>query len=453
MLLIVSTVFVMTLHTASSTDTSGAFGSVSAGDYPTIQAAMDAHPGGVVVVPPGRHEISEPLRISSDGTVLMGFGVIVQVNPAAAILEIRGVKGVRVRDLTLTRRLDGVDGAERPGLDAEECVGLELDGLKVLGNKSTASSVRLDRCSHSRVRNCDISDYKRIGIDDRTENSPYGYAFKVIDGSGIVVTRGRAIVIDGNRVVELNLLPSPELKAAHGLGQLVEGKRPTHKGPLAPKGDYANNWHQGSAIVVTDPESSDFIQVTNNYIENAAQGIDLHADHVICSHNLINGAFIGVKTMHGSRNVLISDNNLSRIDLWGICLQPGTASHRAKPATKETAAVAANLTAGIVIANNVFSDFGRGLDHFNWVDAGSHVVSLQWGPFEENPPLTDVVVIGNIAYDTESEAPDADGAKVSPRYDYAVFLDQRLDRTRFTFKGNLFHSGAKGTANFPLAPD
>ncbi len=357
---------------------------------------------------------------------------------------------MRVRDLTLTRRLDGVDGAERPGIDAEQCEDLELDGVKVPGNKSTASSVRLEGCSHSRIRNCEISDYKRVGIDDRTENGPYGYAFKVIDGSGIVVTRGRDIAIDGNRVVEFGLLPSPELKEAHGLGQLVEGKRPTHKGPLAPKGDYANNWHQGSAIVVTDPEKSDFIRVTNNYIENAAQGIDLHADHVICANNLINGAFIGVKTMHGSRNVIISNNNLSRIDLWGICLQPGTASRRSSPALEGTEAVAANVTAGIVIANNVFSDFGRGLDFFNWVGASTHVLSLQWGPFEENPPLTDVVVTGNLAYDTESEAPADAGASVAPRYDYAVFLDERLDRNRFTFRGNIFHPGAKGKANFAL---
>lgn len=429
---------------------------VSASDYPSIQAAIDANPGKMILVPDGEHRIEQALRITTDNSGLYGFGTIVQTNPAQAIIDVHAAKGVRLRDLTLTRVFtsreggrweDSVEGSDRAGVDATECDGLELESLRIVDNKSLNASIAFERCVHSRVRNCLVRNYRRLTVDDRTANEPYGYAFRVIDGMGIKAVMCRDLALESNRVLEEALLPSPELKAQNDLGRLVEGKAPTKKGPLAPQGDYANNWNQGSAIMVTAPEESDFIRVTSNYIENAAQGIDLHADHVVCSDNLINGAFIGVKSMHGARNVIISNNNLSRIDLWGVCLQPGTASHGPVAASADKPAAPMNATAGMLIANNVFSDLGRGLEHFNWKDAGTHAISLQWGPFETNPPLTDVVVTGNIVYDTERETPDS-----PPLYKLAVMLDDRLDISRFRFSGNIFHPGQNGICNRPIEP-
>src|SRR5690606_24441476 len=149
----------------------------------------------------------------------------------------------------------------------------------------------LERCVQSRVVGCSVTNYKRIAVDDRTESELYGYAFKVIDGTGILVTFSQGVQVLDNRVVENRLFPTEETKRDHGLGQLTEGRAPTKKGPLAPKGDYANNWHQGSAIVVTSPLDTSHVQVRGNYIENAAQGIDIHADHVTCSQNTIKYAF------------------------------------------------------------------------------------------------------------------------------------------------------------------
>jgi hypothetical protein len=54
---------------------------------------------------------------------------------------------------------------------------------------------------------------------------------------------------------------------------------------------------------------SDCTRLLGNHIENAVQGIDLHCDHVIVSNNIVTNAFIGMKAMHGSRNVLISGNH------------------------------------------------------------------------------------------------------------------------------------------------
>ena len=52
----------------------------------------------------------------------------------------------------------------------------------------------------------------RISIDDRTGSKDWGYAFHCIDGSGIVVTESQGTLIQGNRVIEQNLLPTPEIK-------------------------------------------------------------------------------------------------------------------------------------------------------------------------------------------------------------------------------------------------
>lgn len=49
---------------------------LDASDFPTLQAAFDALPptGGIVVVPPGNYEISEPLRIRTAETRIEGSG-------------------------------------------------------------------------------------------------------------------------------------------------------------------------------------------------------------------------------------------------------------------------------------------------------------------------------------------------------------------------------------------
>ena len=57
---------------------------------------------------------------------------------------------------------------------------------------------------------------------------------------------------------------------------------------------------------VAGPDSDNYYQVIGNYIENAPQGIDVHVDHAIVAHNIVNNAFMGMKAMHGARNVIIT---------------------------------------------------------------------------------------------------------------------------------------------------
>jgi parallel beta helix pectate lyase-like protein len=410
----------------------------NAADHPTLQAAIDANPGRMIRIPAEEYRIDAPLRITKNGTGLYGFGRVIQTNPDAAILEIEGVDDVRVHNLTLTRAA-GAQEARAHGIHAVNCTGLEIVGVHVVDNHSGHATIYLQDCREARVERCRVLNYKAVTIDDRTRSPLYGYAFRVIDGTGILVSPGRGITIQNNHVIEQRLFPTEELKREHDLGQLTDGAEPMKKGELAPKGDYANNWHQGSAIVVTSPTQTDHILVTGNYIENAAQGIDLHADHVTCTQNTIRYAFIGIKCMHGSRDVIIANNNVSHNDLWGLLMQPGTASNTAQSEKP------ANLTTANVIANNIFSDFGHGYEYFNWKGARSGVIMLDAGPLAENPPLSRIVITGNIVHNTSGD--DADAA---PRYEYALLIAQNPAPSNIRVSGNHFDPGRAGVCNVPL---
>ena len=425
----------------------------SVAGYPSIQAALDAQPGKVLYLPAGDYEVSAAVVINKSGSGLEGPGKIIQTNPDASILEVSRATDVRIAGLTLTRA-EGKKDATKHGLHMSECNRVQIDGIRVVDNRSGAGTVFFERCTNSAIRNSAVLNYKRITVDDRTESEMYGYAFKVIDGTGILVNNGQDISIVNNEVIEDNIVPNPETKAQFDLGRLCEGRKPTVKGQLAPKGDYANNWHQGSAIVVTAPEETDHILVSGNMIRHAAQGIDLHADHVTCTNNIIDRAFIGIKCMHGSRNVIISNNNVSHIDLWGIIMMPGTSSHPAEAAKDDKPARGANFTSGNIIANNIFSDFGFGDEYWNWKDNKSGVIALQSGQLKENPVMTDVIITGNIVYDSGKDQIIENGQPVTvgPRYEWAVQIDQNPAPQGLHFSNNLFHPGRSGVSNVELTP-
>lgn len=421
--------------------------------YASIQEAIDANPGRMMYVPAGEYPVEHALHITTNDTGLYGPGTIVQNNPDENILEIERTRGVRIEGLTLTRPATQQETL-RHGLVVRDSEDIDLEGLRIRDNRSTAASLLLEHCRHAAVRRCSIANYKRIGMDDRTTSELYGYAFRVIDGTGIAVTRSRGVLIQDNRIIEMIIYPTEETKEKHRLGELMEGERPMKKGRLAPEGDYANNWHQGSAIVVTDPLETAHVLISGNYIENAAQGIDIHADHVTCAHNVIAYAFIGIKCMHGSRNVIISNNNVSHNDLWGLVMMPGTASHPAEAARNGAPARPANYTSGNIIAGNIFSDFGFGYEHHNWKDAKSGVISLESGQLPENPVMTDVLIEGNIVYDSGKDEVLVEGVptRVPPRYEYAVYITPDPKPQGLRFSHNIFHPGRGGISNVPFEP-
>jgi hypothetical protein len=351
--------------------------------------------------------------------------------------------------VTLTRP-PGKETTTKEGLLAVRCRSLVVDGVQVVNNRTRAGAIYIRDSRDTDIRDCSVRNYMSLSVDDRTGSPDWGYAFKCIDGSGIVVTASQGTRISGCRVIEEELLPTQEVQRTHDLGRFV--KKNPEKGLIISQkvwdDEFVSNWHQGSGIIVTSPEISDLVRITDNHIENAAQGIDIHADRVVISNNVVNNAFIGMKAMHGSRNVIITGNQFSKNDLWSIGLMPGAAAHPAAPASEGQPAKSPNVDGGSIIAHNVISDFGRG--HASWVWAGQGTpIRFDDRQKPENPPLAHVVIQGNVVYDSEKDEDPAPGtaAPPGPRYEYAVRLSAEVQG--LTFIGNIFHPGRAGISNRP----
>ena len=434
----------------------------SAADYASLQEAIDANPGKVVFVPQAVYEISEPLHLTTENSGLAGYGTIVQTDTDACIVAISNAKNVRIESLTFTRPENQQD-CEDSGIEITNSSNVMLKGVRLLDNRSQHPGINIEDSRDCRVIESEVCNYKRVAIDDRTAEgqSLYGYAFFCIDGTGVAVKNSRGISLKNNRVVENNLLPTKKIKEQYQLGTLTEGKYPTNPGDLgrnAVSAGYVSNWHQGSAIIVTDPEVSRDILISGNYIENCAQGIDLHCDYVRCTDNTVVGGMVGVKMTHGSKHLIVANNLLTRIDLWGIIYNPGAASHGVIPATDDASEKPKNDDGGSVIANNIITEYGYGNEYWNWGGAssdqsGSYAIAFYDGQLPENPPLSDVLVTGNMVYDESS----GDAGK-TPRYRYAVFFGSWNTSENNTpnmprnikLYGNMFHPGTMGISNMEI---
>lgn len=403
---------------------------VSVAAYPSIQAAVDANPGRSVYVPAGDHPITAKIRLRTDGSGLVGPGRIVQQAADQPIIEIEECNGVEIRDLTLTRP-DGKQETTSEGILAMKCGDLVLENVRIIDNRTRASAIQLRDCNGARISRCLVRNYMRVTVDDRTADAKWGYAFNCTDGTGIQLNRCLGSLIESNRIIEEDLRPTPEIKAKHKLGEWVK-KNPV-KGQLTRQtawdSGYTDNWQQGSGILVTAPEVSDLTRILGNHIENAAQGIDLHCDHVIVANNVVVNSFIGMKAMHGSRNVLITGNQFVKNTLWAIGLMPGAASH------------AENADGGSIIAGNIISDFGRGDAHWVWGKERSPF-KFEHGQEANDPPLTDVIVQGNMLH-SPGEA----------LYQYAVVIEGEPNAPRgLHFSNNLLPRGSGGISNRELTP-
>lgn len=412
----------------------------------SIQVAMDAQPGKMLFLPAGDYKISEKIMIRSDGSGLYGPGRIIQTNPDAPFIEIENRARVQLRDIVLTRPDQKQDTATE-AIKASGCRDLVLDNVTVLNHRTRSGVLYLQNCKNATIRNCTITNYMKISIDDRTHSSDWGYAFHCIDGSGIVVNSSTGTLIQGNRIVEQNLLPTPDVQKKFKLGQFAKKNKTkgTLTSPETWKREAVTNWHQGSAIIVTGPTASDQTQILSNTIENAAQGIDLHSDHVIVAQNIVSNSFVGMKAMHGSRHILIISNQFIKNDLWSIGLMPGAASHGARVAKNDQPARTDNGDGGSIIANNIISEFGYGNAHWIWGNNGNPIL-LDAGQKPENPPLTDVIIQGNIVQNSGRHEAAADQRK--PRYVYAVRVAQKA--TRIYFSNNILDPGREGVSNIEI---
>jgi len=423
-------------------------------DGASIQRAIDSRPGEIIYLPPGDYEISQPIKISHDGSGLVGSARIIQTNPEASVLAVSSATGVQLRDLTLTRT-PGVEG-KVPALSVKACRSIVIDGVQILDNRSPGAAFLLEQCANGRVKNCLVRNYTAITVDDRTENPLYGFAFRCLGGTGIDFRSCQGMLVQGNRIEEQINLPTREFKEKFGLGKFT--KKNATKGSFTSQETWDTEsfptWDQGTAIQVADPEVSDRIQLLGNYIDNASQAIDIHGDHVIVANNMVSNSALGVKAMHGSRNVIITGNQFDKCSVHAILLQPGALSHTAGEPWQEgvdPAASPANNDGGSIIADNIISDFGYGDAGWVW-GTERDCICLEPGQRPENPRLTDVIVTGNIVYDPGRDKILLDGkATVAPpRYRYALLIAGAVN---VKVSNNILHPGSAGVSNVPIPND
>ena len=423
-------------------------------DYPSLQAAIDANPGRMIYVPNGDHLLTETVMIKTSGTGLCGPGRLVMADASKDIINVRDASDVTIRDVKLFRERGKHDGG-RNGIFAAHCDGLTIDGVSVVNNCGENAGLKIEHCTRLVVRDCLVRDYKALAVDDRTRNPEAGYAFKCVDGNGMKFMDCKGAQITNNRIVETVFRATKENRDKYDLGKVTVV--PDKPGRHTPRGlkenPYTSNWHQGSALFFG--EQGEGAVLSGNYIENAAQGFDIHADCVTVSNNIVNGAVLGVKAMHGSKHVIISNNQLSRVDLYGILLAPGAAAHGATEAGGGRPARGPNVDAGTVVTGNIISDYGFGDQYwnFNRPETSIYAISLEHGQEPDDPPLRDVVIANNIVYDTGRDKVIVDGKPevVAPRYRLALHLPGGPDDLQnVRIHGNIFHPGSSGVSNVEL---
>jgi len=120
----------------------GARAVIEAGRYPTIQAAIDALPeeGGVVRLPPGTFEISEPLKVTKPDVLIEGAGTATHIKninaegKSALILQHPGGGDNRKAELWRIRLANfRITGNEKSGhgIEARRINEIFIDGVTV----------------------------------------------------------------------------------------------------------------------------------------------------------------------------------------------------------------------------------------------------------------------------------------------------------------------------------
>ncbi|SIO32106.1 Right handed beta helix region [Singulisphaera sp. GP187] len=453
----VSISWLLILGVGPSVGRAGVDSDVASNQYPSIQAALDANPGKVVEVAPGVHEIHDTIRIETAGGGLVGSGRIVQMDTQRPIVRIDHASGASLRGLMLTRP-EGRRETESEAVIATDSHDVTLVDLRILDNQTRSAAIELRNCVDGQIRNCLVQNYQRVGVDDRTATPDQGFAFRCIIGTGILIRECQGTLIQGNRVREDRLVATPEVKRQFGLGQII--KKNAVRGRIASQRDWdrgeTDNWMQGTAIHVGSPEVTDCTQVIGNLVERAGQGFDIHADHVILSQNIVNDALIGMKAMHGSKHVIVTGNQFIKNTLWSIGMMPGASSLPSRAAQGDQPARAANVDGGSIIANNIITDFGLGQTRWIWGEESAGCpIRFDHGQVPENPPLADVIIQGNLVYNTGRDTLIKDGKPeaVPPRYRYAVLVESGPTApVGLHFSNNLFHPGVRGVSNVELKP-
>jgi parallel beta-helix repeat protein len=219
----------------------GARPTIDAAKFPSLQAAFDAVPegGGLVQLPAGTFEITEPLRIHSEDTCVTGAGTATHIKnlntdgqPALLVshLECTDAKTDRKHQLWRIQLTNlRVTGNEKSGagIEARQINEIFLDGVTVSYNGG--DGIFLNYCYEDpRITGCLITYNKKVGVNLQgchdivvsscqfEENQDALHCFDGFNlcmtgccvddhlGEGVVIENTYGSVLSGNMIEECN---------------------------------------------------------------------------------------------------------------------------------------------------------------------------------------------------------------------------------------------------------
>lgn len=168
------------LHSVQTTESQTlpvARAEIDAGRFESVQAAIDALPaeGGLVRVPAGKYELTEPLRITTEDVALVGSGTathFVNANTSgepAILLAHPDLEDPKRENKSLWRiRLAHFRVTGNPesgsGIEARRINEIHIDSVSVTENGR--DGIKLDHCYEDpRISDCLITYNKRTGVN------------------------------------------------------------------------------------------------------------------------------------------------------------------------------------------------------------------------------------------------------------------------------------------------
>lgn len=174
----------------------GARQRVDAGDFATIQAALDSLPpeGGIVVIPPGSFELNEPLRIQGSDVMLVGSGTATELKNTNE----QGEPTLVLADPELTNpKTDGKHNLWR----------VKIADLRLTGNEKSGSGIVARRVNEIFIQGVTVSYHGADGIqldhcyeDPRVCDSLITYN----KATGVALLGCHDIIVSANQFEENN---------------------------------------------------------------------------------------------------------------------------------------------------------------------------------------------------------------------------------------------------------
>jgi hypothetical protein len=174
----------------------GARSRIDAGEFSSIQAALDAVPteGGIVVIPPGTFEIAEPLRIEGSDVMLIGSGSSTELKN----VNQQGAPTLLLADPEL----------EDPKSDGKHDLWrVKIADLRLTGNEMSGSGIVARRVNEIFIQSVTVSYHGGDGIqldhcyeDPRISDSLITYN----KATGVALLGCHDIIISANQFEENN---------------------------------------------------------------------------------------------------------------------------------------------------------------------------------------------------------------------------------------------------------